>query len=137
MKIKKRHVSLAALTLIMTAGVASVSAYQGDYAKTGPNFTSERHEIIKVALNNNDYNSWKEQMSGKGRVVELINQDNFAKFAEAYKLSQAGDKAGADVIREELGLRTSNGEKIKAGRKGGNGNCGGQGQGVRSRNINQ
>jgi hypothetical protein len=111
MKIKKRYVGLAVLTLIMAAGITSASAYQGDYTEAGPNCTPERHEIMEVAFDNNNYNLWKDQMSDKGRVADVINQDNFDKFAEAHRLGQAGDKAGADAIRAELGLRTSNGEK--------------------------
>ncbi|MCD4705742.1 hypothetical protein K8R61_01535 [bacterium] len=141
MKIKKRYISLLALILIMTAGVASVSAYQGDYTEEGPNCTPERHEVMEVAFENNDYNTWKEQMSGKGRVVNVVNQDNFAKFAEAHKLGQAGNKVEADGIRMELGLRTSNGEKMGKGYRGKNGERSGQklsqGQGGRNGSMNQ
>lgn len=129
MKIKKRYVGLAVLTLIMAAGITSASAYQGDYTEAGPNCTPERHEIMEVAFDNNNYNLWKDQMSDKGRVADVINQDNFDKFAEAHRLGQAGDKAGADAIRAELGIRTSNGEKMGVGYKDGNGDCSGQAQG--------
>jgi hypothetical protein len=128
MKSKKIYVSLAVLTLILTAGVASVSAYQGDYSKTGPNCTPERHEAMEAAFNNNDYNAWAEQMTGKGRVTQVINESNFSQFAEAHRLGQAGDTAGADALREKLGLRTSNGERMGAGYKGGNGGQNGQGR---------
>jgi len=116
MKTKKIYVSLAVLTLIFTAGIASALAYQGDYTKVGPGHTSDRHETIETALNNNDYNAWLKLMDGRGRVTQVINQSNFAKFAEAHKLAQAGDIAGADAIRAELGLRTSQGSN--GGQKG-------------------
>lgn len=132
MKFKKVYVSLAVLTLILTAGVASVSAYQGDYTKAGPNCTPERHEAMEVAFDNNNYNAWKSQMVDKGRVTQVINEDNFTQFAEAHRLGQAGDTAGADAIRAELGLRTSDGERMGAGYKGGNGEGKGQGQGQKS-----
>lgn len=136
MKSKKLYVSLAALTLILTAGVASVSAYQGDYTKAGPNSTAERHEAMETAFDNSDYSAWKAQMVGKGRVTQVINEDNFAKFAEAHRLGQTGDTAGADAIRAELGLRTGNGERVGAGYKGGNGGQKGQGQGQGNRGAN-
>ena len=138
MKSKKIYVSLAVLTIIFTAGIASVSAYQGDYTASGPNCTPERHEAMQAAFDTNDYSAWKEQMIGKGRVVQVVNESNFAQFAEAHKLGKAGDTAGADAIRAELGLRTSDGERTGSGYKGGNGDRSGQkqsqGQGVRGGN---
>ena len=47
-------------------------------------------------------------MAGKSRVTEVINESNFTQFAEAHRLGRAGDVAGVDAIRAELGLRTSN-----------------------------
>jgi hypothetical protein len=135
MKIKKGYVGLAVLTLIMAAGITSASAYQGDYTEEGPNYTPERHEIMEIAFDNNDYNSWKDQMSDKGRVADVVNQDNFAKFAEAHRLGRTGDKAGADAIRAELGLKTSNGERMGMGYKGANGDRSGQRQGNGNRRI--
>ena len=129
MKSKKFIVGMAVVTLILTAGVVSVSAYQGDYTVEGPNCTPEKHEAMEEAFETNDYNAWKEQMSGRGRVMQVVNEGNFARFAEAHSLGQAGDKAGADAIRAELGLRGSNGERMGAGYKGGNGERSGQGQG--------
>ena len=129
MKSKKVYVSLAVLTLILTAGVASVSAYQGDYTKQGPNTDPERHEAMQAALDGNDYNSWKGLMNDKGRVAQVVNEENFSQFAEARRLGQSGDKTGADALRAELGLRGSNGEKMNASFKGGNGEGRGQGQG--------
>ncbi len=129
MKSKKTIVSLAVLTLILTAGVASVSAYQGDYSKAGPDCTPEKHEAMEAAFESGDYNAWAGQMSGKGRVTQVVNEGNFAKFAQAHKLGQAGDRAGADTLRAELGLRGSNGERMGAGYKDGNGERSGQKQG--------
>jgi len=129
MKFKKIYASLAVLTLILAAGVASVSAYQGDYSKSGPNCTPVRHAAMEAAFDNNGYKAWAEQMTGKGRLTQIINESNFARFAEAHRLGQAGDTAGADAIRAELGLRTSNGEKAGSGYGGGNGGQKGQGLG--------
>ena len=138
MKNRNKFISLAVLTLILTAGVSSALAYQGDYGQEGPNCTPEKHEIMENAFDNNDYNAWQEQMAGRGRVTQVVNQDNFAKFAEAHRLGKSGDVEGADAIRAELGLRTSNGEKMGAGYKGANGERSGQmqGNGVRG-NLNQ
>jgi hypothetical protein len=114
---KKSHKMLMgalALVGVASAGIYSASAYQGDYSKKGPNYSEERHAVMTAAFEKNDYNAWKEQMdknSRRGRIMDVVNEGNFSKFAEAHKLGIAGDKAGADAIRAELGLRTSNGER--------------------------
>ncbi len=96
---------------LCTAGVASAAmiaiptfAYRGDASQTGPNYTPERHEAMEKAFENKDYAAWKNLMAGKGRVTEVINQDNFAKFAEMHKLRKEGKIDEANKIRAELGL---------------------------------
>lgn len=111
---------------VITIGSA-VSAYQGDYSTTGPEHTDEREAVMTQAFTSGDYNSWKENMAGKGRVTEVVNEGNFARFAEAHRLGDAGDTAGADTIRAELGLRTSNGEALGLGQGEGHG----QGRGAK------
>ena len=86
-----------------------VSAYQGDPSVKGPNCTAERYEAMIQAFDSNDYNAWKEQMQGKGRVTQVVNEDNFAKFAEAHKLALEGKTDEANQIRQELGLGLRNG----------------------------
>ena len=88
--------------LAMSPGLAQ--AYRGDVGVPGPNCTPERHEAILQAFDSNDYNAWKEQMQGRGRVTQVVNQDNFPRFAEAHKLAQEGKTNEAKAIRAELGL---------------------------------
>ncbi len=119
--IKNKKVLIGMLVLVgaVGAGVYSANAYQGDYTKHGPNYTEERHSEMTKAFESNNYEAWKAQMeenmksrNGRGgRVLEVINKDNFAKFSEAHKLGIAGDREGADKIRAELGLRTSDGKR--------------------------
>ena len=88
-----------------------VEAYRGDpsvQGPKGPNFTEERHQEMIQAFDGNDYQAWKELMQGKGRVTEVINEDNFARFAEAHKLALEGKTEEASQIREELGLGLGN-----------------------------
>lgn len=118
MNTKKLFYSLSALALTAFVGiliVGSVNAYQGDYSKKGPNYTPERHEAMEKAFDNNDYNAWKNLMQGRGRVMQVITQDNLAQFAKAHALAEQGKFAEADAIREDLGLRTRNGEKTGMG----------------------
>lgn len=98
-------IGAAVLGTGMLLGTASSAlAYRGDPGVAGPNYTPERHEAMTKAFENNDYNAWKAQMQGKGRVSEVINRKNFARFAEMHRLNLAGDTEGAAKIRTELGL---------------------------------
>jgi len=115
--------------MLLAVGVAATaSAYQGNYAEKGPEYSPERHEAMTKVFENKDYSAWKEMIAGRGRITEVINEDNFTKFIEAHRLGTAGDVAGADVIRKELGLRTSNGERVGAGYGKGQGDRQGSGK---------
>lgn len=118
MNTKKILLSVSTLALVEVLGLVTANsalAYQGDYTKKGPNYTAERHEAMEKAFANNDYSAWKNLMQGRGRVTQVVNQNNFSKFAKAHKLAEQGKYAEANAIREELGLRTNNGQKIGAG----------------------
>lgn len=114
-KILLTVLGLGVIALTGFAALNSASAFQGDYTKKGPNYTPERHEAMQTALNNNDYEAWKNLMQGKGRVTEVINEQNFSKFAEAHKLAEEGKFEQADAIRKELGLRTRDGQPTESG----------------------
>jgi len=92
----------------MIAPVA-VDAYRGDPTVKGPNYTAERHEAMTQAFENKNYSAWKELMAGKGRVTQVINEGNFARFAEMHKLMLEGKTEEAAKIRAELGLGLKNG----------------------------
>ena len=106
---------------IFTLGVAAVvigglftfpraiEAYRGDPSVKGPNYTAERHEAMEKAFENKDYNAWKTLMAGRGRVTQVINAQNFAKFAQAHELAEQGKTDEANKIRAELGLGLHNG----------------------------
>ena len=109
---KKRTLGLGALALtlgIISILPGSVSAYRGDPSVKGPNYTSERHEAMLKSFENNDYDAWVNLMQGRGRVTQVVNRGNFAKFAEAHKLAQQNKIAEAKEIRQELGLGLNNG----------------------------
>lgn len=110
----KIFLSLALLASVVAGGSLLAPrlalAYRGDTTVKGPNYTPERHEIMTKAFETNDYEAWKTQMVGRGRVTQVVNAGNFARFAEAHRLSLAGDVAGANAIRAELGLGMHNGQ---------------------------
>jgi len=108
----KKTMLLGATALVLGGLIMSprlAEAYQGDPSVQGPSYTTERHEAMTQAFENDDYNAWKEQMQGKGRVTQVINEDNFALFAEAHKLALEGKTDEANQIRQELGLGLRNG----------------------------
>lgn len=104
---------LLGITVLVLGGLImssnTVEAYKGDPTVKGPNYTAERHDAMTKAFENKDYNAWKNLMQGKGRVTQVINKDNFAKFAQAHKLALEGKTAEATKIRTELGLGLQNG----------------------------
>ena len=101
-----------AVIVVGVIASSSVSAYRGDYSEQGPEYSPERHAEMTKAMNDNDYNAWTELMGDRGKVTQVINEENFSRFTEAHKLAQDGEYEEADMIREELGLRTHDGERI-------------------------
>jgi hypothetical protein len=93
----------------------AVLAYRGDPTVKGPNYTEERHSAMEKAFENNDYNAWKTLMDGRGRVTQVINKDNFAKFAQAHRLAEQGKTVEANKFRAELGLGLQNGSGMGQG----------------------
>jgi len=105
---KKTAIILGAGVLLLSGLLAvtgTVSAYRGDPAVKGPGYSEERHEAMEKAFENKDYNAWKELMQGRGRVLEMVNESNFARFAEAHELAEEGKLEEAKQIREELGFK--------------------------------
>lgn len=99
-------VSAVALGVLVPS---AVFAYQGDPNVRGPQYSEQRHEAMEKAFENNDYNAWKDLMQGRGRVTQIVNKDNFAKFAQAHTLAEQGNVAEATKIRQEMGLGLQNG----------------------------
>lgn len=107
-----KKIILSGLTALVISGALvapAVEAYRGDPNVQGPNYTKERHEQMTKAFQSNDYNAWKELMNGRGRITQVVNKDNFAKFAKAHQLMIDGKKDEAAKIRAELGLGLQNG----------------------------
>jgi len=126
-----KKITLGIGALALTLGALAVTAgttfaYQGDPTVEGPNYSPDRHEAMTDAFESNDYDAWYDLMAGRGRVTQVINEDNFAKFAEAHELVEQGKVAEAQQLRQELGLGQHN--NTGAGR-GNGGNCTGTGTG--------
>jgi hypothetical protein len=120
--IKKTILGIGTLAVILGGAFVFANnseAYRGDPNVKGPNYSQERHDSMLKAFENKDYNAWKNLMVGRGRATQVINQDNFARFAEAHQLTLEGKTAEAQKIRAELGLGLKNGN----GGGRGMGNC--------------
>jgi hypothetical protein len=119
------------MALVLGLGVSGTAlAYQGDFSKKGPNYTPEFESKITEVMTNTDYDGWKDLMEekvGNGRVTEVITKDNFPKFVEAWKLAHEGKIKEANVIRKELNLRTSDGQRPQNGEGRGMGRGNGMG----------
>jgi len=108
----KKYIALGSVGLLVGGLVLSSGkalAYRGDPSVQGPYHSEERHEEMTKAFENNDYNAWKEQMGGRGRVSQVVNEQNFSRFAEAHKLALEGKTEEATKIRQELGLGLQDG----------------------------
>lgn len=123
-KMNKKQIILGLTGLALGGALLTnqAQAYRGDINVKGPNYSKERHEQMTKAFENNDYNAWKELTNGRGRVTQVVNKDNFGKFAKAHKLMLEGKKEEAQKIRAELGL----------GLRNGSGNGFGKGMGYRA-----
>lgn len=64
-----------------------------------------RHEAIREAVENEDYDSFRDLVEDDklGQIIDT--EEEFEKFVEAHDLREAGDKEGARKILDELGIR--------------------------------
>ena len=104
-----------AVIVVGVIASSSVSAYRGDYSVQGPEYSPERHAEMTEVMDSNDYEVWSKLMEGRGRVTQVVNEENFSRFTEARRLAQEGRYEEADAIREELGLRTRDDAKVGTG----------------------
>lgn len=101
--------ALALGTGTLFATTSNVFAYRGDPNIQGPNYSQERHEQMEQAFEKNDYNAWKALVQTRGRVTQVINEQNFNRFAEMHELREEGKIEEANQIRQELGLGLQDG----------------------------
>ena len=120
----KKMLGMFALGMVALLGVSLVAAYQGDYSVKGPDYSEDRHDVMQDAFDNLDYDAWVALMSETGRsprMLDVVTEDNFVIFAEAYEAGMAGDSELAAELRAELGLGNGVGSKDGTGFGGGKG----------------
>jgi len=79
---------------------------------------TEKHEAVQEALDNGDYNAWKEAVGENCPMLEKINEGNFSRLVEAHELRQE-----AKSIMEELGVEKDNFGQGRGGHGGSAGGC--------------
>ena len=112
--------AIAAAGLIGGAGI--VNAYQGNPSDQGPNFDADSHDEKTAAFNELDYQVWKdlmEQSGSTGKVLDMVNADNFAVFVEAHNAALTGDMETSAKLRAEIGLNDGIGPSDGTGYKNG------------------
>ncbi|MFH0892440.1 MAG: hypothetical protein V1867_06710 [Candidatus Falkowbacteria bacterium] len=128
---KAMRLGAAALSVVATTAIVAGGAYafQGDFTKRGPN--SEQREAMEEAVENGDYNAWKELAPGKGKMADMVTEENFKKFSDMHKLAEAGKTDEAKAMAQELGLKGAGGCGMMAGGQA----CGGLMRGVTPENM--
>ena len=69
-----------AVVIMGAFAISSAMAHQGDYSKQGPTYSPERHTAMTEAMDSNNYEAWRELMTDRGRITQVINADNFERF---------------------------------------------------------
>ena len=96
--------------LISTIALMGITyAYRENPSDLSPNYSSEVHEQLKVAIESGDYNEWlrireENDLPTHGRMFQVISKDNFAKYRDLHNANLAGDIDTANSIKAELGL---------------------------------
>lgn len=127
--------SFFAIFIVSVATFAGITyAYKGDPTVQGPNYDAAVHEQLEAAIDAGDYNAWLQirkdnNLPMNGKIFQVINEDNFDKYAELHKAALAGDTETVNAIRAELGLGQGS-MKQGSGRMSGSGTGSGNRQGT-------
>jgi len=82
--------------------------------KKGHRMSQEVRTALDAAIESGDYEAFKsvhEKNGMKGRILEKITAENFAKFGEMHKAIRSGDREAARKIAEELGFNRFGGRR--------------------------
>lgn len=126
--LKRTHMlGLTGLAFTLGIGVAlaaSVSADTVDEVREPGRFgcDPERHEAVEAAMADG-YDAWAALMDGRGRIANVVTEDNFDTFVEMHEAMEEGDMEEAQELREDLGLgmRPQDGSGYRGGQRGGMG----------------
>ncbi len=108
--INTKVIAFSTVAALLGAGFAmamsaSAAGPQGGLARG--TCDPERHEAVEKAMEDGDYEAWKELHGGRGRIASVVNEDNFDTFVAMHEAMESGDTEKAAELREELGLNAS------------------------------
>ena len=108
MKNRNTLIMRGLLALTLGLGLSGTAFAAQDFSKKSPSYNQMFDTQMTKVMTTNDYEGWRQLVLDKtGKVDPLITKDNFSKFAEAWSLAKEGKIKEANVIRKELGLKTS------------------------------
>jgi hypothetical protein len=113
MDYKKIGAGLGVFAVVLAVGVISVSASQGDFNFRAKKVGLENKEVFVDAIENNDYTAWQELMSKRGRVGELVTEENFANVVKMHQLMEDGKFEEAKDLKKELWSENMKGRFLK------------------------
>ena len=146
-KLNIKKIALAILSIGAIGALATmpfVSAFQGNPDVQGPNYDADLHALKTDAFDSADFATWKDLMEtsgSQGRVLDVVNEDNFDIFVQAHNAALAGDMDTSKELRSQLGLNNGNGPRDGtgygkmnggSGKRLGQGHARGNGQGLSS-----
>ncbi|MBP9749917.1 MAG: hypothetical protein KBD21_04255 [Candidatus Pacebacteria bacterium] len=115
-------------TVAALLGMGFAMAMSASAAETGLGYGAQRgtcdpeqHEAMEEAMKAGDYDAWKELHGNRGRISQVVTEENFDTFVAMHEAMEAGDTAKAQELRTELGLGVRS--------QDGMGNRGGMGRG--------
>lgn len=99
-----RTILAAALVLLLFGGVAfALPGHWHPMQHPIPAHSEEWRENVSQAIEDGDYDEWKnlmEEGNGNPHVLEVVNEDNFDEFAELHEYMEK-----AREIAKEIGLK--------------------------------
>ena len=84
------------------AGTALVGA--AEFKGKGLKMDGEHKAQVEEAIESGDYNTFRELMGDKGRLAEVITEDNFDQFIQLHELKSEGKFEEAKELAKELDL---------------------------------
>lgn len=98
---KQKNIITISAAVVAVVAVLGLSAYTFAAGNRG---SWGNKEAFKEAVEAGNYEAWSELVGGKGKIGEIINNENFSQFSQMHNLMQEGKVEEAKAIAEELGL---------------------------------
>ncbi len=104
-KYKKAAISIAILTLMMTAGLSSAYAATDSQGFTPNSFKTDTQINLLNTLEAGDYEQWKQAVGHYSGLSGVIAKDDFLEFIRARKFAREGRYDESLAMSQALGDR--------------------------------